>query len=216
MNRLAAGVVRFKKDVFPAKQALFKTLADRQAAEALFITCSDSRIDPNLLTQTEPGALFICRNAGNIVPPHTSNTGAMTASIEFAVGALRTPDIIVCGHTDCGAMKGALNPASLKDFPHVSEWLSFARAAILVVKEKGAQLSPKARLNLLIRENVILQMAHLRTHPFVAARLAAGETRIHGWVYNIETGDVEAFDDVSGAFVPVSEYYREELDEAKS
>ncbi|MFQ5562021.1 MAG: carbonic anhydrase [Parvularculaceae bacterium] len=211
MDKLAAGVVRFKNEVFPKKQALFKSLAERQSAEALFITCSDSRIDPNLLTQTDPGALFICRNAGNIVPPHTGHTGAMTASIEFAVGALRTPDIVVCGHTDCGAMKGAIDPDGLKNLPHVAEWLSYARAALLIVEERGAGFSDKDRLNMLIRENVILQMAHLRTHPFVAARLAAGKIRIHGWVYNIETGDVEAFDESARAFVPVAEYYGEEM-----
>lgn len=207
MNKITAGVVRFKNEVFPAKRELFKALAERQSAEALFITCSDSRIDPNLLVQTDPGALFICRNAGNIVPPHTSHTGAMTASIEFAVGALKTPDIIICGHTDCGAMRAAIEPPSPKEFPHVTEWLNYARAALLVVEENGKSLSPKDKLNMLIRENVILQMAHLRTHPYVAARLASGKVRIHGWVYNIETGDVEAFDEKSRSFVPVAEHY---------
>lgn len=210
MNKFAAGVVRFKNEVFPTKRGLFKALAERQSAEALFITCSDSRIDPNLLTQTDPGALFICRNAGNIVPPHTSHTGAMTASIEFAVGALKTRDIIICGHTDCGALRAAIEPPDAKEFPHVTEWLNYARAAVLVVEERAGNLSPKDKLDLLIRENVILQMAHLKTHPYVAARLASGKLRIHGWVYNIENGDVAAFDEKTRTFVPVADHYDKE------
>src|SRR5690554_975103 len=133
MTKFAAGVVRFQSDVFEKKRKLFHELADGQAPEALFITCSDSRIDPNLLTQTEPGELFICRNAGNIVPPHSNHTGAMTASIEFAVGALKVPHIVICGHSGCGAMKGAMNTDALADFPHVREWLAYARAAAVIV-----------------------------------------------------------------------------------
>ena len=108
MANFTKGVMQFQKEAFPARKDLFESLATGQSPEALFITCSDSRVDPNLITQTEPGELFICRNAGNIVPPHTNHTGAMTASIEFAVGALKVPHIVVCGHSNCGAMKGAV------------------------------------------------------------------------------------------------------------
>lgn len=213
MTKIAAGVVRFQTETYPKKKDLFRALAGGQSPEALFITCSDSRIDPNLITQTEPGELFICRNAGNIVPPHTNHTGAMTAAIEFAVGALNVPHIIVCGHTGCGAMKGALDPEGLARFPHVREWLGYARAASLIVEEQGQMLSDEDRLNALIRQNVILQMQHLRTHPYVAARLSAGKTRIHGWVYDIASGEVVAFDEAAGAFVPVAEHYRDAVEE---
>lgn len=208
MDKIAAGVMRFQQEAYHERRDLFERLAEGQSPEALFITCADSRIDPNLLTQTEPGELFILRNAGNIVPPHSQYTGAMTASIEFAVGALRVPHIVVCGHSECGAMKGAMNPEGLDDFPHVKEWLGYARAAALVTNRKGAALDDKDRLNMLIRENVLLQIAHLKTHPYVAVQVSAGETEIHGWVYDIRSGEVLAFDEKANAFIPVADHYQ--------
>ncbi len=209
MDKIAAGVVKFQQQAFAERRELFGRLAEGQTPEALFITCSDSRIDPNLLTQTDPGELFICRNAGNIVPPHTNHTGAMTASIELAVGALLAPHIIVCGHSDCGAMKGAMNPEGLDDFPHVREWLSYSRAAVLISREKGAGLDDKAMLDLLTKENVLLQIAHLKTHPYVAVRLSTGATQIHGWVYDIGSGEVLAYDEKANDFIPVAAHYQE-------
>jgi carbonic anhydrase len=214
MDKIAAGVVRFQQEAYKEHRALFEKLAEGQSPEALFITCADSRIDPNLVTQTTPGELFILRNAGNIVPPHSQYTGAMTASIEFAVGALNVPHIVICGHSECGAMKGAMNPEGLDDFPHVKEWLGYARAAALVTKRKGAALDEKDRLNMLIRENVLLQIAHLKTHPYVAVQLASGETEIHGWVYDIRSGEVLAFDEHSNAFVPVAQRYPQSVSAA--
>jgi carbonic anhydrase len=211
MDKIAAGVVKFQRDEFPKRRELFATLAQGQAPEALFIACSDSRVDPNLITQTDPGELFICRNAGNIVPPHTNHTGAMTASIEFALGALKVPHIIVCGHSECGAMKGAMDPGSLETLPHVKEWLSYSRGAALIVQEKGSSLSAAERIDLMVRENVVLQMTHLRTHPYVVARLAAGQVQIHGWVYDIEGGGVLAYDETSGDFLSVADKYKEHV-----
>ncbi len=208
MDKIAAGVVKFQQEAYEERRGLFEKLAEGQSPEALFITCSDSRIDPTLLTQTQPGELFICRNAGNIVPPHTNNTGAMTASIEFAVGALKVPHIIVCGHSECGAMKGAMNPEGLDDFPHVKEWLGYARAAALVTKRRGAALEEKEKLDMLIRENVLLQIAHLKTHPYVAVQLSSGETELHGWVYDIRSGEVLAYDEKANAFIPVIDHYK--------
>lgn len=208
IDKIAAGVVRFQREAWRERRSLFKKLAEGQSPDALFITCSDSRIDPSLLTQTEPGALFICRNAGNIVPPHTNHTGAMTASIEYAVGALEVPHIIVCGHSECGAMKGALEPEGLDAFPHVREWLSYARAAAMIVGERCSGLDAEARLTALAKENVLLQIAHLKTHPHVAVRLATGATEIHGWFYDIRSGDVLAYDEKANAFIPVVDHYR--------
>lgn len=211
MTKIAAGVVRFQNDAYKKRKRLFTALAEGQSPEALFITCSDSRIDPNLLTQTDPGELFICRNAGNIVPPHSNHTGAMTASIEYAVGALSVPHIIICGHSHCGAMKGALHPETLEKFPHVREWLAYARGAELIAKGSGADLSEAERLEVLTRENVLLQLAHLKTHPYVAAALAAGKVRIHGWVYDIASGEVLAYDEARNSFIPVAEHYSAEI-----
>ncbi|WP_373486793.1 carbonic anhydrase [Blastomonas sp.] len=211
MPHFAAGVVRFQTEVFPEKQALFESLAKGQSPEALFITCSDSRIETAMITQTEPGELFICRNAGNIVPPHTQQTGGMTASIEFAVAALKVPHIVVCGHTECGAMKGAMNLAGLDSLPHVREWLGYSRAAVEVVNHIGADLDDAGKMKMLLEQNVILQLTHLKTHPTVAARLAAGDIVLHGWVYDIRTGDVTAYDDAKRTFVPVHEHYASEM-----
>ncbi len=211
MPRFAAGVVRFQNDVYPEKKELFEKLSLGQNPEALFITCSDSRIETAMITQTDPGELFICRNAGNIVPPHTNHTGGMTASIEFAVAALKVPHIVVCGHTECGAMKGAMNPEGLDGLPHVKEWLGFAKAAVDIVRETAGELSEADRMHLLLQQNVVLQLQHLRTHPAVAASMAKGALRLHGWVYDIKTGGVEAYDDVQEKFLPVSERYAEEV-----
>ena len=211
MPRFAAGVVRFQNEVFPEKKELFERLSQGQSPEALFITCSDSRIETAMITQTDPGELFICRNAGNIVPPHTNNTGGMTASIEFATAALKVPHIVVCGHTECGAMKGAMNPEGLDALPHVREWLGFSKAAVDIVKELGAELDDDARMKMLLEQNVVLQLQHLRTHPAVATRLARGDLKLHGWVYDIKTGDVSAWDEESGSFEPVADRYAAEV-----
>jgi len=211
MPRFAAGVVRFQDEVFPEKKDLFEKLSQGQSPEALFITCSDSRIETGMITQTEPGELFICRNAGNIVPPHTMHTGAMTASIEFAVAALKVPHIVVCGHTECGAMKGAMNPEGLDALPHVKEWLGYSRAAVEVVNHTGAELDEASKMDLLLEENVRLQLQHLKTHPAVAARLAKGEVQLHGWVYDIKTGGVKALDDADNTFKPLDKRYAEDI-----
>ncbi|MEM9057298.1 MAG: carbonic anhydrase [Pseudomonadota bacterium] len=211
MPKFAAGVVRFQNEVFPQKQDFFEELSHGQSPEALFITCSDSRIETAMITQTEPGELFICRNAGNIVPPHTNQTGGMTASIEFATAALRVPHIVVCGHTECGAMKGAMHPEGLDALPQVKEWLSYSRAATQVVAELGKDLSDGERMDMLLKQNVLLQLQHLKTHPSVAARLAARDLVLHGWVYDIKTGGVEAYDEATDSFVSINARYAEEM-----
>ncbi len=210
MSRFAEGVVRFQREVFPEKRELFERLSTGQSPEALFITCSDSRIETAMLTQTDPGELFICRNAGNIVPPHTNQTGGMTASIEFAVGALRVPNIVVCGHTECGAMKGAMNRDALTHLPHVREWLGFSQGAVDIVEALGAGLSEAERMQMLLEQNVILQLQHLKTHPTVAVALAQKAVQLHGWVYDIKTGAVSAFDEATREWVPIEDRYASE------
>lgn len=207
MPQFAHGVVKFQTEVFPGKKDLFEKLSKGQSPEALFITCSDSRIETAMITQTDPGQLFICRNAGNIVPPHTMHTGSMTASIEFAVAALRVPHIVVCGHSECGAMKGAMDPSGLDKLPHVREWLNYAQAAVNVVDELAPDKSDEERMQMLLEQNVVLQLQHLRTHPSVAARLARGDLELHGWIYDIKTGGVSAYDEKSDKFVAVADHY---------
>ncbi len=211
MPHFVRGVMKFQQEVFPAKQQLFERLSAGQNPEALFITCSDSRIETAMLTQTDPGELFVCRNAGNIVPPHTNQTGGMTASIEFAIGALQIPHIVVCGHTECGAMKGAMNRDSITDLPHVREWLGFAQGAVNIVERLGAGLDPETKMRMLLEQNVILQLQHLKTHPTVAVALAQKAISLHGWVYDIKTGAVSAYDEATDTWVPVEDRYAAEL-----
>lgn len=210
MEHVIKGVIDFQKYAFPKREALFNSLASSQNPEVLFITCSDSRIDPSLVTQTHPGDLFICRNAGNVIPTHSNVTGGMTASIEYAVAVLGVQDIIVCGHTDCGAMKGALNMESLNDYPHVKEWLGHCRGAVEVIKERHGCANHE-HLEELTEENVLLQIQHLKTHPAVVAKLASGKIKLHGWIYRIETGEIACYDEKSHSFVTFNELYAETI-----
>lgn len=210
MSKITEGIVRFHTQVYPGKQDLFDQLAKGQHPEALFITCSDSRIDPNLLVQTEPGELFIIRNAGNIVPPHNNFTGGTTASIEYAVAALGVKHIIICGHTGCGAMAGVMHPESVSDLQHVSQWLSYASAAHSIVEEMIPNASAEEKLARLIEQNVLIQLQHIKTHPQVAAKFATNKVQLHGWVYDIGLGQVKAYDEALDKFVPVEDKYAEE------
>jgi carbonic anhydrase len=211
MPRFAAGVVHFEKSVYPVKRDLFERLAGGQSPDALFVACSDSRVETAMVTQTEPGELFICRNAGNIIPPYSEQTGGMTASIEYAMEVLQVPHAVICGHTQCGAMAGAMALDTIAHLPHVSRWLGYARAAVAAADALGEGLSEEEQMLLLTEQNVLLQMQHLRTHPAVAARLARRELVIHGWVYDIVTGNVSAYDEAAGRFTPVEEHYGEQV-----
>jgi carbonic anhydrase len=204
MQKLVEGIHQFQNEVFSSRQRLFERLVEGQHPLALFITCSDSRIDPSLLTQTEPGELFILRNAGNIVPPYGTINGGEAATIEFAVSALGVKDIVICGHSHCGAMKGVLAPESLDDLPAVRNWLSYADATQRIMRENYEHISEAtARLTATVQENVLVQLEHLRTHPSVAAALGRKELKLHGWVYKFETGQVFAYRPDDSQFVPV-------------
>ena len=211
MDHIVKGVLEFRKNVYPQHKDLFGELATGQSPEVLFFTCSDSRIDPNMMTGTHPGDLFICRNAGNIIPPHSNETGGMTASIEFAVAVLHVRHIIVCGHTDCGAVKGALDVGALKGLPHVQEWLGHCRSAIEIVRERHNlphdEPLDSQYLNEAIEENVMQQVQHLRTHPTVAAKLATGKIQIHGWMYDIKSGNIRCCGQDSVEFKDFDTFY---------
>ena len=190
MQRLIDGIHHFKTTIFGTQRELFEELAKGQSPQTLFITCSDSRIDPNLITQTTPGELFIMRNAGNLVPPYGASQGGEAATIEFAVAGLGVKDVIVCGHSHCGAMKGLLDPPSARDFPALTHWLSHAESTRRIVADKYAERDSQALLNVTIQENVLAQLENLRTHPVIASCLAQNKIKLHGWVYKIETGEV--------------------------
>lgn len=206
MEKLVRGIHAFQSEVFRSHQELFERISQHQAPDVLFITCSDSRVVPNLITQTHPGELFIIRNAGNIVPPFgPGTTGGEVATIEYAVDALGVKDIVVCGHSQCGAMTALLQPESLAELPHVASWLKNSEATRRIIRANYAHLSGDALNTATVEENVLVQLEHLRTHPAVAARLSGGKLRLHGWVYKLETGRVFAYDAQQGQFSPIEQ-----------
>jgi carbonic anhydrase len=200
MEKLVKGFLKFRTEVFGKKKELFTRLSEKQAPRALFITCSDSRVDPTLLTQTDPGELFILRNAGNMVPPYGSMQGGSTATIEYATAVLKVPHIIVCGHTDCGVMKALLHPEDVDDLPAVKEWVRQAETTRRLMHEHYTGLKGNDRLIKTTQENVRSQLDHLRTHPSVALLLRQKKVDLHGWVYSISTGDVWGYDFDSDQF----------------
>jgi len=209
MQKLIRGLHHFQTQIFSSQKDLFERLANGQNPDALFITCSDSRINPNLITQTQPGELFILRNAGNIVPPYGAANGGESATIEYAVAALEVKDIIVCGHSHCGAMKGLLERDGLNGkLPTVATWLSHAESTRRIIEDNYTHLEGSARLTATVEENVLVQLENLRTHPAVASRIAGGKLNLHGWVYKIETGEVFAFDPTQGQYLPLEEVPR--------
>ena len=205
-QRLAAGVQRFHSDAYPDRQNLFEELAGGQKPHTLFIACADSRIVPELITQTDPGELFVCRNIGNVVPAYGEMLGGVSAVVEYACVALEVTDIIVCGHSDCGAMRALLTPddPKLRAMPTVRSWLRNAEAAKSVLAATQPDLHGPAQLQALVEQNVRTQLGHLGTHPSVAARLATGQLSLHGWVYGIETGSVHTMDGPAGQLVPLT------------
>jgi len=203
MQKLVQGIHQFQTQIFSSHKELFERLDQDQAPETLFITCSDSRISPNLITQTQPGELFILRNVGNLVPPY-ENMGGMTAGIEFAVSSLRVKDIIVCGHSNCGAMKALLEPEQLGELPATKAWLTHARKTETIMWESYGHLKGNQLLHATVEENVLVQLENLRTHPSVAKAVASGMLHLHAWVYKIETGEVFAFDPDRGQYTSVT------------
>jgi carbonic anhydrase len=205
MQNILSGFLQFHRTEFPRRAALFKKLATSASPKTLFITCSDSRVIPELITQAEPGDLFVIRNAGNIVPCHGADLAGVSATVEYAVTAVGVKDIIVCGHSDCGAMTAIAKGKSLDQMPAVARWLSHADAAKLIANFRP-DCPPQAALNDLIHENVIAQLRNLATHPSVALGLARRQLALHGWVYDIETGSVEALQVESNQFVSPARY----------
>ncbi|WP_342052040.1 MULTISPECIES: carbonic anhydrase [unclassified Cupriavidus] len=205
MQDLIDGFLKFQREEFPKRSELFKRLATTQKPPTLFIACSDSRVVPELLTQREPGDLFVIRNAGNIVPSYGVQPGGVSASVEYAVVGLGVSDIVICGHSDCGAMTAVAKCTCLDHMPQVAGWLRHADAA-KAINASREHADDKARVDGMVRENVKAQIANLRTHPSVAKALGEGRLTIHGWVYDIGTGSVDAFDGVTEQFVSLADH----------
>lgn len=206
MNELIGRVFSFQDHVFPSNSDLYGKLArDGQNPKALMISCADSRVVPEYIVQAAPGDLFVCRNAGNIVPPFSQANGGVSSTVEYAVMVLGVRDIIVCGHSDCGAMKALCKPGSLDNMPNVAAWLRHSNAALKVADEAYPHNHDEAdRARILSLENVVAQIAHLRTHPSVAAAIARGELALHGWYVDIHAGEVLGLDGQTGRFTPLT------------
>jgi carbonic anhydrase len=207
LELLKEGVRTFQAETYTANAKLYQQAASEpQQPHTLMITCADSRIDIETVTHSSPGQLFITRNVGNIVPAYGEMLGGVSAVIEYAVSKLKVKHVVICGHSDCGAMKALQHPESLEELPTVKSWLRNAHAAAVVAEslaEDGD--SPDKTLNRLCERNVLLQLQHLKTHPSVAGAMARGELTVSGWVYDIGEGHVNiAEDNGSSVFVPVT------------
>ncbi|MDF5706252.1 MAG: carbonic anhydrase [Nostoc sp. S4] len=215
MKKLIKGLREFKSSYFPANEELFEQLSHGQKPRVLFITCSDSRIDPNLITQAGLGELFVIRNAGNIIPPYGATNGGEGATIEYAVQALDIQQIIVCGHSHCGAMKGLMKLDSLRiEMPLVHDWLKYAEATRRLVKDNYSDYEGEELLEIIIAENVLTQIENLRTYPVIHSKLHQGQLKIYAWIYQIETGEVLAYDAEKHAYIlPQNQLMPSERDE---
>jgi carbonic anhydrase len=203
VERLIEGHKKFLADVFPRRRDEFHLLAESQAPEWLFITCSDSRVLPDLILGTGPGDLFITRNAGNVVPVTANDVDGCTATIEYAVEVLKVKHAILCGHSDCGAMKAALDRRGLEKLPKASRWLQHVEAAFSHRQPLNPADGPHAELASLIRGNVVAQLLNLKAQPSVSRAVMEGRLAVHGWYYEILSGRIERFDEDARRFVPL-------------
>lgn len=205
LEKLKEGILCFQNDIYPPNAEKYeKAATEPQQPSTLIVTCADSRIDPELITQSGPGEIFVTRNIGNLVPAYGEMMGGVSAVIEYAVSALKVQHIAVCGHSDCGAMKALLDPASLESLASVRNWMRNAEAALSVADSLAPANEPRAeRLKRLTEENVLLQIQHLRTHPSVAGAIARKDLTLSGWVYDIGAGRVRISEDGDRTFHPV-------------
>ncbi|MEL6927010.1 MAG: carbonic anhydrase [Cyanobacteria bacterium J06600_6] len=195
MKKLIRGIDKYRQTYVSSHQELFEQLAQGQKPRVLFVACSDSRVDPNLITDTDVGELFVIRNAGNIIPPYGAANGGEGGTLEYAISALGIEQVVICGHSNCGAMKGLLKLNKLqKDMPLVYDWLKHAEATRRLVLENYPDYNDQDLMDMLVAENVLVQIDNLKTYPIVKARMHQGRLKIYAWVYNIETGNVLAYD----------------------
>lgn len=203
MQRLIEGHKRFREQVFPKRRDDFRLLAESQAPEWLFITCADSRIVPDLILGTGPGDLFISRSIGNVVPVSMHDVDGVTATIEYAVDVLKVKHVILCGHSDCGALKAAVNRDGLEKLPKASRWLKHIEAAFTHRQPVNPEDGEHAELSSLIRGNVVAQLLNLKAQPSVARAIMEGRLSVYGWYYDILSGRIEQYDENQRRFAPL-------------
>jgi carbonic anhydrase len=206
MQRLIDGVHRFRGDEFGKYKALFRRLSRQgQAPHTLFITCADSRVLAELITQSNPGDLFVIKNVGNIVPhADPGELNSTGAAVEFAVERLNVSDIVVCGHSQCGAIAALMDPALAQGLPHLEKWVESAAPVRELIDTKYQHVTdPDERIRIVEEENVLFSIERLRTYDCVERRLAQGTLRLHAWFFKIATAELFAYDAVLKQFVPI-------------
>jgi carbonic anhydrase len=216
MRKLILGIVDFHERLRPEYMDRFRELALAQSPDTLFITCSDSRVVPELLASSDPGDLFTMRNVGNLVPPATAegiSTGDLSeaSAIEYAVQVLEVSNIVVCGHSECGAMKGVLARGSSPKTPNLVKWLSHANRAAFRLEHEGPlddTLKPHDQLSQL---NVLVQIEHLMSYPLVHDKVTAGKLHLSGWWFDIATGDIYVYERTSRLFKIIDRHHADEL-----
>jgi carbonic anhydrase len=203
MQKLVKGIHSFRNGYFATHRQMFEQLATAgQQPETLFITCSDSRVVPNLITNAAPGELFIIRNVGNVVP-RRDLPGGTAAAIQYAIEVLKVENIIICGHTQCGAMQAILNPERMENLEYVKRWLAQTERVRKVIEDRYSHLGAEARVTAAVQENVLTQLENLREYSFIAERLEAGSLRISGWVFDLAKGEIFDYDPTNGEFLPL-------------
>jgi carbonic anhydrase len=208
MQRLIEGVHKFRSDQFGNYRKLFRKLSQEgQNPHTLFITCSDSRVLAELITQSKPGDLFVVKNVGNIVPPAgvTGDTNSTAAAIEFAVESLRVSDIVICGHSQCGAISALLGQTKVPDeLPHLRDWLKVAAPVLETLKKEYAHLKPgEEKETAAAEENVLFGLDNLHSYPCVQNRLGDGTLRLHAWFFKIASAELFAYDPETRQFTPL-------------
>jgi carbonic anhydrase len=207
MNRLFKGYMNFREEDFQSHREMFKELGRHQKPHTLFVGCSDSRLVPNLITQTHPGELFIIRNVANIVPPYriTEEYVATTSAVEYAVQELKVDSIVVCGHSNCGGCAAMnMSEEQLAHMPHVRKWLAVSKEVKGRVDRLMQGDSAEEREWLTEQVNILVQMRNLLTYPYIRSRYEAGELNIYGWYYIIETSEIYNFNDEKEIFELIS------------
>ena len=189
--KIKSGINSFQSSIQPDMQGHFSELEKGQSPETLFITCSDSRISPNLLTQTQPGEIFVIRNAGNLVPLPGTGELAVEATIQYAVEVLKVKHVVVCGHAKCGAVSGLLDLDSLEGLPAIHQWVSKSSEVLNQISDE----KPELRLKSAIEANVLLQIENLKAYSYVSSAVASGDLELHGWVYDFGSGNVDYLTD---------------------
>lgn len=207
MKKLIQGIVDFRNNLTEERRTLFAKLALGQKPDTLFIACSDSRVVPNLFASTNPGDLFVLRNIGNLIPPASccDHDNSAPAVIEFAVFSLQVSDIIVCGHSECGAMQALVRGIDTLSCPHLESWLKYGKEALNKVRD-GSILNPLlSEHNQISQANVLQQMEHIASYSFIQSRLESNELRIHGWWFDIAQADVYCYEKDLNQFVLIDE-----------